>query len=164
MSELREVLFSSAVGVEDVASDEIIENNYEEDNDALSLKDINVLLVEDNELNREIVYEVLSEAGMNVDMAENGKMAVDKINVAPAGTYDIVLMDIQMPVMDGYEATRNIRNLEEHQKADIPIVAMTANAFEEDRQHAFEVGMNAHIAKPVDISLLFAVIKEKCKK
>lgn len=164
MSELREVLFRSAVGVEAAASDEIIENNYEEDDDALSLKDINVLLVEDNELNREIVYEVLSEAGMNVDMAENGKMAVDKINVAPAGTYDIVLMDIQMPVMDGYEATRNIRNLEEHQKADIPIVAMTANAFEEDRQHAFEVGMNAHIAKPVDISLLFAVIKEKCKK
>ena len=110
-----------------------------------------VLLVEDNELNREIAIAILKETGMVIDSAEDGIEAVNIINEAPENRYDLVLMDIQMPRMDGYTATREIRTLSNNKKANIPIVAMTANAFDEDRRKAFECGMNGHIVKPIDM-------------
>ncbi len=118
-----------------------------------------VLLVEDNELNREICQELLEMAGFTVDTAEDGKIAVEKVREAPAGTYDVNLMDIQMPIMDGYEATREIRCLVEGKKAGIPIFALTANAFAEDRRRAIEAGMNGHIAKPIDIPSLMKTLR-----
>ncbi len=118
-----------------------------------------VLLVEDNELNREICQELLEMAGFTVDTAEDGKIAVEKVQEAPAGTYDVILMDIQMPIMDGYEATREIRCLVEGKKAGIPIFALTANAFAEDRRRAIEAGMNGHIAKPIDIPSLMKTLR-----
>lgn len=117
-----------------------------------------VLLVEDNELNQEIAKTVLEEIGFEVDVADNGKKAYEKIQIATSGTYDVILMDIQMPVMDGYEATRCIRSLTDEKKAQIPIFAMTANAFEEDKQNAFAAGMDGHIAKPVDIRCLIETL------
>lgn len=113
-----------------------------------------ILLVEDNELNREIASTLLTEAGMEIDCAEDGIEAVNIINEAPEDKYDLVLMDIQMPRMDGYTATREIRTLANNRKANIPIVAMTANAFEEDRRKAFECGMNGHIVKPFDLNVI----------
>ena len=118
-----------------------------------------VLLVEDNELNQEIASTILSEAGFTVDIANDGDVAVNKMKKASVGQYDLILMDIQMPKMDGYEATRQIRQLADRQIADIPIVAMTANAFEEDRQSALDAGMNGHIAKPIKNSELFEILK-----
>lgn len=118
-----------------------------------------VLLVEDNELNAEIAAELLSDAGLEVDTAEDGEIAVKKMEEAAPDRYDLILMDVQMPKMNGYEATKRIRAMEDKTKANIPIIAMTANAFEEDRQNAINAGMNAHIAKPIDISLLFGTIK-----
>lgn len=117
-----------------------------------------VLLVEDNELNQEIAKTVLEEIGFEVDVADNGKKACEKIQMAVPGTYDVILMDIQMPVMDGYEATRYIRSLADEKKAQIPIFAMTANAFEEDKQNAFAAGMDGHIAKPIDIRRLIETL------
>ena len=110
-----------------------------------------VLLVEDNEMNRMIATAILEKTGVNIDIAENGQVAVDKVKSAEAGYYDIILMDIQMPVMDGYEATRQIRALEDPGKAEVPIVAVTANAFEEDRKITMEAGMNDHLSKPYDV-------------
>ena len=122
-----------------------------------------LLVVEDNELNLEIASTLLEEAGFEVDTAGNGKIAVEKIEAASAGRYDLILMDVQMPEMDGYEATRRIRALPDKKKAAIPIVAMTANAFEEDQKNALNVGMNGHIAKPLDIQKLFQVLSELLK-
>ena len=119
-----------------------------------------ILLVEDNELNREIATEILTEAGFQIEEADNGKKAVELLESSEPGYYKLVLMDIQMPVMDGYEATRAIRQLKNRQIAEIPIVAMTANAFDEDRKKAFECGMNSHIAKPVDVEILFDTLKK----
>ena len=119
-----------------------------------------VLLVEDNELNREIATSILEEIGIQVDGAADGTEAVDIIYKAPEDQYDLILMDIQMPLMDGYTATREIRTLRNNKKANIPIVAMTANAFEEDRQKAFEAGMNGHIPKPIDIATIAKVLDE----
>ena len=109
-----------------------------------------VLLAEDNDLNAEIAEFILKDMGLMVDRVEDGVQCVARMEQKPAGTYDLILMDIQMPNMDGYKATQAIRRLEDKKKAGIPIVAMTANAFEEDRKKAFEKGMNGHIAKPVD--------------
>ena len=120
----------------------------------------NILLVEDNELNREIAVEILKGAGFVVDTAEDGGTAVQMMEQAPAGQYDLVLMDIQMPDIDGYEATRQIRAMRDVRKANIPIFAMTANAFEEDRQNALNAGMNGHIAKPLDIPHLLRVLED----
>ena len=122
-----------------------------------------LLVVEDNELNLEIASTLLKEAGFEVDTAENGKVAVEKVEAASADRYDLILMDIQMPEMDGYEATRRIRALPDTKKAALPIVAMTANAFEDDRKNALRAGMNGHIAKPLDIPKLFQVLSELLK-
>ena len=122
------------------------------------LKGKKVLLVEDNELNREIAEDILSEAGLLVDTAEDGDVAVEKLRNAAAGQYDLVLMDIQMPRMNGYEATRAIRALPDRWASSIPIVAMTANAFEEDKQNAFASGMNGHLAKPIEVPKLMEML------
>lgn len=119
-----------------------------------------LLVVEDNALNREIAVTMLEEAGFAVDTAENGKLAVDKVRESAPGYYDLVLMDIQMPVMNGYEATRAIRALPDAEKAALPIVAITANAFDEDRQNAARAGMNGHLSKPFDMQQLLAMIEE----
>lgn len=114
-----------------------------------------ILLAEDNELNQEIAVEILNEAGIDVEVADNGQIAVDMLKKSKPGYYRLILMDVQMPVMNGYEATKAIRKLENTELASIPILAMTANAFEEDKQAALASGMNGHIAKPIDISKLF---------
>lgn len=118
-----------------------------------------ILLAEDNKMNQEIAIALLEEAGFFVDLAENGQVAVDKVTNHASGHYDIILMDIQMPIMDGYEAAKCIRAMEEAEKSSTPIVAMTADAFSEDRHAAIECGMNEHIAKPVDIERLYAILK-----
>ncbi len=119
-----------------------------EETDLISGK--HVLLAEDNDLNAEIAEFILEDMGLVVDRVEDGIQCVARMEQKPAGTYDLILMDIQMPNMDGYKATLAIRRLADKKKAGIPIIAMTANAFEEDRKKAFEIGMNGHIAKPVD--------------
>ena len=117
-----------------------------------------ILLVEDNELNREIGVEILQMTGTKVETAENGKIAVEKVEASPKGSYDLIFMDIQMPVMNGYEATAAIRSLP-GEKGKLPIVAMTANAFAEDVQLAKNTGMNGHIAKPLDMNKLNDVLE-----
>ncbi len=122
------------------------------------LKGARLLLVEDNELNREIAQELLEENGFAIETAVNGRIAVDMIKDAEPNRYDLVLMDVQMPVMDGYAAARAIRALDDPEKANIPIIAMTANAFDEDRRQAFESGMNDHVPKPINIDNLIQVM------
>ena len=123
-----------------------------------------ILLVEDNDLNREIARTILEDAGIIVDTAEDGIEAVDLMSKATEEEYDLILMDIQMPKMDGYTATREIRTLKNNRKANIPIVAMTANAFEEDRKKSLEAGMNGHIAKPIDIDILSKMLDQMFEK
>ncbi len=119
-----------------------------------------ILLVEDNELNQEIAVAILEEAGLVVDLVGDGSDAVERMVSAGEDQYDLILMDIQMPRMDGYTATREIRTLDNNKKANIPIIAMTANAFEEDRKKAFEAGMNGHIAKPINIKTILKTMDE----
>ena len=118
-----------------------------------------VLLVEDNELNREIATEIIGMTGVTIDSAENGKIAVEKVMEAPEKWYDLIFMDIQMPIMNGYEATAAIRALA-GSRGKVPIIAMTANAFAEDVQLAKNTGMNEHIAKPLDLNKLNDVLKQ----
>lgn len=118
-----------------------------------------ILLAEDNDLNWEIAEELLSEAGFTLERAENGKVCVEKFEASPVGTYDVILMDIRMPVMDGYGAAKAIRGLD-RPDAKLPIIAMTADAFSEDIQHSLECGMNAHVAKPIDVNLLIQQLKK----
>lgn len=125
---------------------------------------IKVLLVEDNEMNREIAADILTESGVTVDTADDGDVAVEKVRNSQPGQYDIILMDIQMPTMDGYEAARRIRKLDNEQLASIPIIAMTANAFEEDKNNALAAGMDGHLAKPIDISTLIRTVASYIKK
>ena len=115
--------------------------------------------MEDNELNREIASEILGMTGVTVEVAENGKLAVDKVTKAPENWYDLIFMDIQMPIMNGYEATAAIRALP-GRRGKVPIIAMTANAFAEDVQLAKNTGMNEHIAKPLELAKLFDVLKQ----
>lgn len=119
-----------------------------------------LLLVEDIDMNREIVCEILSEAGFIIEEAENGSIALERLREKGAGYYSAVLMDIQMPVMDGYTATKAIRALEDKELANIPVIAMTANAFEEDKRKALEAGMNAHVAKPIEVQKLFDTLEK----
>lgn len=119
-----------------------------------------VLLVEDIDLNREIAVEILSCEGFLIEEAENGAIAVEMIEKSEPNYYDCVLMDIQMPIMNGYEATKKIRALENPELANIPIIAMTANAFAEDCKQAFEAGMNRHVAKPIDVQNLLQVLSD----
>ena len=145
MSDLRETLMS-ALGQKqtDAAQGLLPEKNAD-------FKGKHILLVEDNELNREIAQEILREYGFLVDSAENGAVAVEKVSTAAPGSYDLVLMDVQMPIMDGYTATRQIRALDDPARAKLPILAMTANAFDEDRRNALESGMNGFLSKPIVI-------------
>ncbi len=119
-----------------------------------------ILLAEDNELNQEIAVAILEEAGFSVEVAQNGQIAVDMLAASKAGYYQVVLMDVQMPVMNGYNATKAIRSLENHELASLPVIAMTANAFEEDKQEALKSGMDGHIAKPIDVKTLMEVLDE----
>ena len=121
--------------------------------------DWRILLVEDNELNQEIAMTILEEAGCAVDVASDGAEAVEKVRHSLETPYDVVLMDIQMPVMDGIEATKTIRALDDPQLARLPIVAITANAFEEDRQRVLSAGMNGHLGKPIDVAKMFATLQ-----
>lgn len=121
---------------------------------AITFEGKRLLLAEDNDLNAEIATEILPEVGFIIDLAENGRMAVEMIEKAPSDYYSAILMDVQMPELNGYEATRVIRNLSNPGKANIPILAMTANAFEEDKREAINSGMNGHLAKPIDIEEL----------
>ena len=152
ISELRDTL-SSAIGkTGTVATESILPTT------SVELKGKRLLLVEDNELNREIAQEILEESNFVVETAEDGTVAVEKVKNAPHGYYDLILMDVQMPIMNGYEATKAIRALEDKELASIPIVAMTANAFDEDRQNAMNSGMNAHVAKPINVGNLMEVL------
>ena len=119
-----------------------------------------ILLAEDNELNQEIATAILGEAGFTIDVAENGQIALDMLKKSEPGYYQLVLMDVQMPVMNGYEAATCIRQLEDKALSSIPILAMTANAFEEDKKEALKCGMNGHIAKPIDVDTLFKTLDE----
>ena len=145
MSDLRETLMS-ALGQKpaDAVQGLLPEKNAD-------FKGKHILLVEDNELNREIAQEILREYGFLVDSAENGAVAVEKVSTAAPGSYDLLLMDVQMPIMDGYTATRKIRALDDPARAKLPIIAMTANAFDEDRRNALESGMNGFLSKPIVI-------------
>lgn len=146
MSDLRDTLMT-VIGQEQAKEEQsILPQN------ATDLKGMHVLLVEDNELNREIAEEIMKAYGLEVDTAENGAIAVDKVSAAAPGQYDLVLMDVQMPIMDGYTATRRIRELENPALAGVPILAMTANAFDEDRRNALESGMNGFLSKPIVIA------------
>ncbi len=155
LSELRQVL-ESPYKAQDKDEDIL--------QDTDSFKGKKILLVEDNELNQEIAVEILREAGFVVDVADDGTVAVERMKSAGHGEYDLILMDIQMPVMNGYEATGQIRAFDDPAIASIPIIAMTANAFDEDRKDAMEAGMNGHIAKPVDIPKLLEVLRKVLKE
>ena len=130
----------------------------------LDLSGLRILLAEDNDLNAEIAIAILEGAGAKVDRAEDGIVCVEMLMVAPNHTYDLVLMDIQMPNLNGHDATRRIRNLDDPQKANIPILAMTANAFEEDKRAAIKAGMNGHIAKPISIEEIAKALNEVLAK
>ena len=132
--------------------------NHKDDEIHFDLSGKRVLLVEDNLFNREIAFELLEDRGLTVETANDGSVAIEKIKNSEAGTFDFILMDVQMPVMDGYAATQIIRNLSDKKKANIPIIAMTANAFEEDKKAALKVGMNAHVSKPIDMDVLCKII------
>ena len=154
ISDLRETLMSALGQKLTDASQELLpEKNAD-------FKDRHILLVEDNELNREIAQEILREYGFRVDTAENGEVAVEKVSTAAPGSYDLVLMDVQMPVMDGYTATRKIRALDDPARAKLPILAMTANAFDEDRRNALESGMNGFLSKPIVIGDLVQELRK----
>lgn len=154
MSDLRETLMS-ALGQKpaDAVQRLLPEKNAD-------FKGKHILLVEDNELNREIAQEILQEYGFLVDTAENGAVAVEKVSTAAPGSYDLVLMDVQMPIMDGYTATRKIRALDDPARAKLPILAMTANAFDEDRRNALESGMNGFLSKPIVIDDLVQELRK----
>ena len=145
LSDLRDSLMT-AIGQKDEEKPGVLPK------EATDFAGKHVLLAEDNELNREIAVEILNAYGLEVDTAENGAIAVEKVSTAAPGQYDLVLMDVQMPIMDGYTATRRIRELENPALAGIPILAMTANAFDEDRRNALECGMNGFLSKPIVIA------------
>ncbi|MCI8742909.1 MAG: response regulator [Lachnospiraceae bacterium] len=151
-SELRDCLNSIINGDEDCQDGDVAEQ--------VNFAPGRILLAEDNELNQEIAVAILGEAGFTTEVAQNGQIALDMLEQSTPGYYQLVLMDVQMPVLNGYEATRKIRRLEDRRLASIPILAMTANAFEEDKQAALGCGMNGHIAKPIDVGVLFETLNK----
>ena len=154
LSELRDILLRSK-GLLTAAPEQ-------DADDTTAFAGKKILLVEDNEINQEIAVTILEEAGFVLDTANDGTVAVEKLKSAEPGQYDLILMDVQMPIMNGYEATRQIRALET-EISGIPIIAMTANAFEEDRQNAMAAGMNGHVGKPIEIDKLFRTLREILK-
>ena len=138
------------------------ETNVSKMENDLELKGKHILLAEDNELNWEVARELLSELELELDWAENGRICLEKFEKSSAGYYDAILMDVRMPVMDGYETTRAIRGLG-RKDTDIPIIAMTADAFSEDIQRCLEYGMNDHLAKPIDIQTVVRKLKKYLK-
>ena len=142
------------------AEDEIQAKRETGPSDQKSLFGVKILLAEDNDLNAEIAVELLQEEGCTVDRAKDGVECVDMLEKEANGTYQLILMDIQMPVMNGYDAAKKIRRMDDPQKADIPIIAMTANAFSEDKQAALDAGMNDHIAKPINMNVLVPTIQK----
>ena len=142
------------------SEDEIQAKRETGPSDQKSLFGVKILLDEDNDLNAEIAVELLQEEGCTVDRAKDGVECVDMLEKAANGTYQLILMDIQMPVMNGYDAAKRIRRMDDPQKADIPIIAMTANAFSEDKQAALDAGMNDHIAKPINMNVLVPTIQK----
>ena len=142
------------------SEDEIQAKRETGPSDQKSLCGVKILLAEDNDLNAEIAVELLQEEGCTVDRAKDGVECVDMLEKAANGTYQLIFMDIQMPVMNGYDATKKIRRMDDPQKADIPIIAMTANAFSEDKQAALDAGMNDHIAKPINMNVLVPTIQK----
>ena len=144
----------------DMASEsDVYRDQISEQPDVLEkLEGKRILLAEDNDLNAEIAIELLAEQKIIADRAMDGADCLDKLEKAVPGYYDMILMDIQMPVMDGYNAAARIRRMKDEKKASIPIIAMTANAFAEDRQKAISMGMNDHVAKPIDMNVLLPVI------
>ena len=150
LSELREILESPFT----------MQSMNSEKQNIVSFEGKKLLLVEDNELNQEIAVEILQETGFVMDVADDGAAAVEKLKGAEPGQYDLILMDIQMPILNGYEATKQIRALDQPGISDIPIIAMTANAFDEDKKAALAAGMNGHIAKPIDVPKLMELLTE----
>lgn len=130
------------------------------DIDKTSLKGRRVLLTEDNNINAEIATELLSDEGLIIERAKDGVECVEMLEKAPDGYYDIILMDIQMPIMNGYEAATKIRRIDDPEKADIPIIALTANAFSEDKDNAIKAGMNDHVPKPIDMNVLLPAMQK----
>lgn len=129
-----------------------------------NLEGLHFLAAEDNEINAEILTEILDMEGASCEIVENGQLAVERFAQASLAEFDAILMDVQMPVMNGYDATRAIRALMRDDAREIPIIAMTANAFAEDEKAALDAGMNAHVAKPIDVDLLKKVIKQYTKR
>ncbi len=153
MSELRETLLKTAGSKEQPCEHEIAYASKK-------FKEKKILVVEDNELNREIAVELLSEAGFKADEAVDGLKAVKKFEESEINYYDLILMDIQMPNLNGYEATKQIRRMKREDAQTIPVIAMTANAFDDDKQNALDSGMTTHIAKPLDIDKLFVILSD----
>ena len=158
-----EFIINVAFELPELSAPDVRDDTESEAPAAMDFTGVKLLLVEDNFVNREIATLILQESGFVLDTAENGREAVDKVTASAPGDYDAILMDIQMPVMDGYEATRAIRGLEDPALADIPIIAMTANAFSEDKKAAEAAGMNGHIAKPIDVPSMMATLAEALK-
>ena len=146
-------MYQALKNVEDATAKEPVPETSPE-----QFKGKRVLIVDDVELNREIAVAVIEDAGMQVETAENGQEAVEMLAGSVEGYYDIVLMDVMMPIMNGYEAAQEIRKLENRKLADIPIIAMTANAFEEDRIAALKAGMDDHLAKPIQLEKLYEIM------
>ena len=156
--------FTVEIPLEIASEEDVYRNQISEQPDALKrMEGKRILLAEDNDLNAEIAIELLAEQKIITDRAEDGAECLDKLEKADSGYYDMILMDIQMPVMDGYDAAARIRRMKDEEKASIPIIAMTANAFAEDRQKAISTGMNDHVAKPVDMNILVPTMM-KCLK
>ena len=161
---LQKPFFISALKekVQEMRGDAVESSGKEAENN--SLAGMYFLAAEDNEINAEILRELLAIEDAGCEIVENGQLAVERFAASKEGEFDAILMDVQMPVMNGYDATRAIRSLEREDAAGIPIIAMTANAFAEDEKEALKAGMNVHLAKPIDVNLLKQIIRQYAKE